>query len=111
MNTYAIVDLEGYCNALRLQVGEEMDAKIPKEIDQYITMKQVESLIEERCLGHNEYGHLMINEEIHNNVCDSISERIQNVGLAKLAADNVLECAWDDTINEMVFWLAENETA
>ena len=110
MKTYAIVDLRGYCDAVRLQIGEEMGTGIPQEIDQYITIKQVADLIEDYCIGHNSYGHLVINEEIHNNICNCISERIQNVGLAKLAADNVLECAWDYTLNEMVFWLAENET-
>lgn len=111
METYAVVELKGYCDSVRLQTAEEMGSKIPEEVDQYITTNQVEGLVQEYCLGHNEYGQPIINREIHNNICNSIAERIQNIGLAKLAAENILECAWDDNLNEMIFWLAENEPA
>jgi hypothetical protein len=34
---------------------------------------------------------------------------IHNVALAKLAAQDLVECAWDDDANEMVFWSKETK--
>jgi hypothetical protein len=30
--------------------------------------------------------------------------------LAKLAAKDLVECAWDDECNDMVFWIKKKET-
>jgi hypothetical protein len=36
-------------------------------------------------------------------------QRLQNVGLAKLASDGYLEVAFDESINDFIFWSTDKE--
>jgi hypothetical protein len=49
-----------------------------------------------------------LNEQKNQQIFDEATIWIHNVGLAKLAAQDLVECAWDDELNEMVFWQKEN---
>lgn len=109
METYAVTEVEGYCEEIISIVAQEMGAKTTENINQYITTDQAKLFLYENCLGRNEDGKPFINEEVHNTICENIALRIQNVGLAQLASDGYLECAWDDTLNEMIFWLSDSE--
>jgi hypothetical protein len=48
-----------------------------------------------------------LNEERNQQNFEEAATWIHNVGLAKLAAQDLIECAWDDELNEMVFWQKE----
>ena len=51
----------------------------------------------------------MINSEVFNDTFDDVREWFYEAGLSKLAAKGVIECAWDDDSNQMVFWVKNNE--
>lgn len=102
--TYAIVDLEKYSVELRKYAAEHISPNNNEDLDSYITIPQVYSIIEENCIGIDEEGRYLLDEDTNNLVFDDITTRIYNVGLAKLAACGKIECAWDSEENEMVFW-------
>jgi len=102
---YSITDLEEYCRHTRLLVGSDFGDNITdKELNNYISMGQVEKIVDELCEDHDESGSPIISEESHNEICKAILTTIENVGLAKLAADGTLQVAFDEKLNDFIFW-------
>jgi hypothetical protein len=101
---YAIVDLEKYSIELRACAAEHISPNNNEDLDSYITIQQVYSIVEENSIGMDNEGRYLLDEDANNSVFDDISIRIYNVGIAKLAAAGKIECAWDSEENEMVFW-------
>ena len=105
---YAITDMSGYRSTIAKAVADDFGAKDPLEIFEYITPKQMEQVIEEECLGHTEEENfVVINEDAHINILNSVISLVQSSLLSKMAAKGQLECAWDEKENDMVFWLSE----
>jgi hypothetical protein len=50
-----------------------------------------------------------MDEDQYNTIFDEVTDWIINSGLSKLAAEDKVQCAWDDEQNCMVFWY--NETS
>jgi hypothetical protein len=64
-------------------------------------------LVKSNCLGYDDNNYPLLNEDANQKIFDEITIWIHNIGLAKLAAQDLIECAWDDELNEMVFWQKE----
>lgn len=109
MENYSIVDMNGYAKSMRQSVAESFSEDYSENLDEFISIKQVIDLVEQHSLGQDEEGYHIINEEVFNDIFDDLREWIYGVGLAKLAAKGHIECAWDDDVNEMVFWLPEKD--
>ena len=80
-----------------------------ENLDDFITIPQVINMIKENNLGLDDEGNYLINEDIFDDVFNNIRDRLYEVALAKLAAKGLIECAWDDESNEMVFWLGNKD--
>ena len=108
---YSIADLEGFCREVRRMVAfdmQEADNKMDdKYLDEFITVKQVEGIVHEKCLGEED-GKIYLNIETYEDIANTVGEQIFGASLSKLAAEGILEVAWDDEINDMVFWLNED---
>lgn len=100
---YAITDLEGYAREMRGAVATTF-ADDCSNIDDYISMNQMMNLVKSECVGFDDENRPLLNETANEKIYESTVTWITNVGLAKLAAEGYVECAWDDTKNEMVFW-------
>ena len=109
METYSIIDLEGYAKAMRDGAASSFEKDYTENLDDFITIKQVVSLIEKNNLGLDEEGNYLINSDIFDEVFGQIRDWLYGVGLSKLAAKGFVDCAWDDEANEMVFWLANKD--
>jgi hypothetical protein len=46
----------------------------------------------------------MLDENANGEIFEQTCVWIHNVGLAKLAAQNLVQCAWSDEDNTMIFW-------
>ena len=102
---YSIADIYGYCRETRFMVASDFSDNITeKEIDEYVSLGQVEKFVDEFCDEHDDNGCPIICDQTHNAICEAILTRIQNVGMAKLAADDVLQVAFDEKLNDFVFW-------
>lgn len=108
---YAIVDVESYTRDLRLAAANEITENNTENLDDYITTGQMMNLVKNECLGFDGEDRPLLNEDINAKIYDTIFIWLHNVGLAKLAGQDLIECAWDNTTNQMVFWAkSKNDT-
>ena len=105
---YAITNLEGYVSQMREAAAQSISENSDQDdLDQYISIGQIIGLVESHCLGFDDENRPMLNEKQNEIIFNETAAIIHNVGLAKLAAKDIVECAWDDELNEMVFWRKE----
>ena len=109
MESYSIIDLEGYAKAMRDGAASSFEKEYTENLDEFISIGQVINMIKKNNLGLDEEGNYLINEQIFDDVFNNIREQLYEVALAKLAAKGLIECAWDDESNDMVFWLANKD--
>ena len=109
METYSIVDLEGYANAMRQGAAASFEEEHKENLDEFITIAQVINLIKKNNLGQDENQYYIIDENIFNSIFEEIRQWLYEVGLCKLAAKGLVDCAWDNDSNEMVFWLPNKD--
>jgi|688.fasta_scaffold826662_3 hypothetical protein len=101
---YAIINLEGYASEMRQAAANSLCANNEDNLDEYISINQMINLVKEHCAGFDTENRPLLNEDTNEEIYESVTTWIHNVGLAKLAAKDLVQCAWDDKINEMVFW-------
>ena len=106
---YSITDLDGYASSIRVSVADSFTENYTENLDEYITLEQSKNIIIGYSLGQDEDGHYLIDEESFNNAFDDMREWFYEAGLSKLAAKGLVECAWDDDLNQMIFWVKDNE--
>jgi hypothetical protein len=105
---YAITDVEGYVSQMREAAANNISENSSQDnLDNYISIDQMIGLVKSNCLGYDDNNHPLLNEENNQKIFEEASVWIHNVGLAKLAAEDLVDCAWDDELNEMVFWHKE----
>jgi hypothetical protein len=105
MNTkiFKINDLEQYCKALIQFSSDTINPNnVEQNIDEYISLGQVISLVKSK--SKLKKGKTYISEKNHDKLLDIVTDMIYGAGLAKLAGQNIIECAWDSEKNEMIFW-------
>lgn len=104
----SVVDMEGCIEHLAGSIAKEYSSETKAEdVFYFCSPQQIESIINESCLGYDENDNPIINSSVYAEVCDKIFQTVQNASLAKLASEGHLECAWDDDLNDMVFWLPD----
>ena len=108
--SYVIMDLDGYIKEMRSAAADAIASSNEDDLDQYINLKQMKNLVEQWSLGFDNQGRLIIDEDSNHHIYEDTKTWITNVGLAKLAATNEIECAWDNDINDMVFWTKNRES-
>jgi hypothetical protein len=104
---YSITNLEGYATDLRRAAAEYICENFEDNLDDYVSITQVVNLVHHHADGYDDEDRPMITETNNEDIYGEVITWIHNVGLAKLAARNMLECAWDDELNEMIFWNKE----
>lgn len=104
INIYSITDLDGYAASIRDGVAQSFIENYNENLDEYITIEQVKGIIIGYSLGQDEDDNYLINAEVFNDTFDDVREWFYEAGLSKLAAKGIIECAWDDDTNQMVFW-------
>jgi hypothetical protein len=107
---YVITDLEGYAKEMRISAAKYFSEDYNENLDEFITIQQIINLVMEKCIGTDDEGRPMLTEKTNDKIFDCIATWLHNVGLAKLAAKGLVECAWDNDSNEMVFWANKDVT-
>lgn len=106
---YAIIDLDGYVTQIREAAAKSISDSNEDNLDDYISLNQIIGLVNERCKGFDEENRPLLDEATNELVFEDTAIWIHEVGLAKLAAQDLVECAWDDESNEMIFWRKETK--
>lgn len=104
-NTYSIIDLHGFAGEIRKAAADSFSQTYTENLDEFISNEQIINLIRSQSLGLDENNDYIIDEDIFDNIFDDIRDWIYGVGVARLAAKGEVECAWDDSSNQMIFWL------
>lgn len=105
---YAITDVKGYVVQMREAAAKALSENSDQDdLDSYISLGQMTNLLNEYSLGFDDNDRPLLNEEANEKIFEEASVWIHSVGLAKLAAKDLVECAWDEKSNEMVFWAKE----
>lgn len=107
---YAITDIEGYAKEVRHFAACNLSGDYTENLDEFISINQMIGLIEQHCAGHDDNDRPLVDETIHTDIVNDVTTWIQNVGLAKLAANGSLECAWDSNTNTMIFWIPQSQS-
>ena len=105
---YAIVDLDGYVREMRDAAAKTLAEDHDENLDEFVSVNQMINLVKSECVGFDDNDRPMLNEDANEMIYEKTVAWIHNAGLAKLAAQGLIECAWDSNLNEMVFW--SNET-
>ena len=103
-DVYAIVDLEGYATEMREAAAKSLSQSYEENLDDFISIGQMINLVNSECVGFDNKDRPLLNEDANETIYERTVTWIHNVGLAKLAAKGLVECAWDEKSNEMVFW-------
>lgn len=107
---YAITDVEGYATQMREAAAHSICENHTDDIDSYISLSQMINLVKSQCLGFDDEKRPLLDEDTNEKIFEDAAIWIHNVGLAKLAAQDLVECAWDDNVNDMIFWAKEKST-
>jgi len=105
---YAIVDLDGYVREMRDAAAKTLAEDHDENLDEFVSVNQMINLVKSECVGFDDNDRPMLNEDANEMIYEKTVAWIHNAGLAKLAAQGLIECAWDSKLNEMIFW--SNET-
>lgn len=108
-NIYAITDLNGYALQVREAAARLFTKNKQDNLDEYITLGQIINVVNEECLGYDDKDNPILDEDTNEKIFNIITVWIHNCGLAKLAAKDLIECAWDDNENEIIFWSSKTE--
>lgn len=101
---YAITNLEGYAKEMRVCAAKNICDTYDDDLNEYISIGQMINLVKENCLGFNEENRPMLDENANGEIFEQTCVWIHNIGLARLAAKDLVQCAWSDKDNTMIFW-------
>lgn len=105
---YAITNIDGYVSQMREAAANSISEDSSNDnLDHYISLSQMVGLVKNNCLGFDDNDYPILDEKTNQQIFEETATWIHNVGLARLAAKDLVECAWDDELNEMVFWHKE----
>lgn len=104
---YAITDLDGYISQMREAAAKSICENTDDNLDDYISINQMVNLVKENCKGYDDENRPLLDEKSNEKIFEDAAIWIHDVGLAKLAGRDLIECAWDNESNEMVFWAKE----
>jgi len=97
---YEIKSLNQFAKSIGKEVAKDGGFSF-KELKEYINVVNIKNIVKKhaRVKNHKFY----INENETHQVCEEIFDWLTGVSLAKLAADDFLDCWWDDKQDCMVF--------
>lgn len=119
MKTYSITDLSDFCKIMRTCAAESLAEQYSgkskyfhnDDLDKICTLNQVKSFIEENNNGTDEKDRYIINDDLFVAIFDNVRNLIYQSAMSKLAAKGLVECAWDDEKEQMIFWVDNKENS
>ncbi len=107
---YSITDLNGYIVQMRDAAAKSLcEDSSSDNLDDYISLDQMIGIVHKNCAGFDTENRPMLTENENEKIFEEAAIWIHNIGLAKLAGMDLIECAWDDESNEMIFWAKDSE--
>ena len=109
-NYIKIRDLKLFSKSIRKNVVMVFPRKYSYQIDNFISLSQTEKLVRQY-IEPSYNNEFILSDENYDLLCNEIKKWIYNASLSLVASSGIIECAWNDESNEMIFWHPEsNET-
>jgi hypothetical protein len=108
MNIYAISNLDAYADEMRVAAANSISKDYSENLDDFITIHQLKNLIKQYSSGIDEQDRVILDDDAIDDIFYATADWIYGVALSRLASKNLIECAWDDEENNMVFWVSHN---
>jgi len=108
MNIYAINNLDAYADEMRVAAANSISKDYSENLDDFITIHQLKNLIKQYSSGTDEQDRVVLDDDAIDDIFYATADWIYSVALSRLASKNLIECAWDDEENNMVFWVSHN---
>lgn len=102
MAQYRIDDMHEFCLGVREAALESVFSGCRYDSRDYLSLAVVESVTRQICDED-----LFVNQELYEWICEELADIAIGSSLSKLAAQDLIEAAWD--VDDMVFWLKEPE--
>lgn len=131
MSKYEIKDLEEFTESARRVVYsgfgksveqtkddftdmlEELSGEEEQEMNQVLTQQEsiliVQSLIKTQTHKKTKQVRYVINEKIFGDILEALNARLVSNILSSLIKRGLIESAYDDKLNDFVFWVKEDE--
>lgn len=111
MKEYSIIDIKGFCKTLREEAAKSLseNSVYTETLDDFITIEQVQTIIQNASNGIDEEGYYIIANNIFGIILDEVRTMLYQSALSKMAAAGHIECAWDDKLEAMSFWILDNK--
>lgn len=104
---YEINNINKFAKSLGKIVAKDIGFS-QEELKKYIKVSNIKNLILQYCNGRRR-GKLTIDENNTSRVCQEIFSWLIGADLARMAAEDILDCYWDDKQNQMVFKYKEQQ--
>lgn len=105
---YIVNNLTRLASSIRKNAAMSIGDTEGQNLDSFMSIGQVENVILENT-DKDEDNNIIMDEDQYNSIFDEVTSCIVNSGLSKLAAEDKIECAWDDEQDCMVFWYNEKQ--
>jgi len=100
--SYLITDVPEFCSRLYSTLGEMQ--QMPN-IEQYITRVQFDEIMKNHIV-HSDDGDYIEEESIYEALHEA-GDLASGALISKMAVKGLIDCAWDDEKQDMVFWATE----
>lgn len=102
---YRIVNVDDFSEAIRKEVLKTH--RCEGDESKFLTAGQIISFVREKF--PEEDGEIVFDEGGLEEVVDFAVGVLLGGCMSEMAANGELECAWDENVNDMVWWLPEKE--
>jgi len=100
MMYHEIKSLNKFAKSLGKEVAKDGGFSL-QELKQYISVGNIKNMVKTHAMRR--YDKFYINEDQTDQICEEIFDWLTGVSLAKLAAEDYLDCWWDQKQDCMVF--------
>jgi hypothetical protein len=105
-NLYIITDLDAYARELRHTVAENIAQNNEENLDNYISIGQITNLVKDNCLGFDDLNRPILDVDANEQIFQQTLTWFYNITLSRLASLGLVDCAWDEDKEEMIFWIS-----
>ena len=114
---YVITNTEEFAALMRSTGATSLDEQYlgktteydDDDLNDFITLNQIQTIIHEESLGQDEESQYIIDSDIFEHIFDETRNLIYQSAMCQLAAKGYVECAWDDEKNKIVFWVDDKK--
>ena len=100
---------EAVANALIKTIYPNQKNRTFTDLDSYMTIHQVKEIIRNNALEVTDDDCPVVDLKGMDNAWTQIDTGLYNATLSKLAASGHIECGWDESTNNMMFWPKEKK--